>query len=91
MLALGIDLGTTSISAVVINADSGLVLAEKVIANGSWIASPNPWESIQDPIWLRDASLKLLDDLLQRYPSVAVIGLTGQMHGILYLDAQAPS
>lgn len=88
MLALGIDLGTTSISAVVINADSGLVLAEKVIANGSWIASPNPWESIQDPIWLRDASLKLLDDLLQRYPSVAAIGLTGQMHGILYLDAQ---
>ena len=28
----------------------------------------------------------LLDELLDRYPDVKQIGLTGQMHGIVYLD-----
>lgn len=30
----------------------------------------------------------LLDELLDRYPDVKQIGLTGQMHGIVYLDQE---
>ena len=37
---------------------------------------------------MMNQALRLLDQLLERYPQTASIGLTGQMHGIVYLDRE---
>ena len=41
---------------------------------------------MEDPRRLLEVAKGLLDDLLARYGPVSGIGVTGQMHGILYLD-----
>lgn len=46
----------------------------------------NEWEKIQDAGAIVKKDEKLLDDLLDKYPQTERIGLTGQMHGIVYID-----
>ena len=46
----------------------------------------NEWEKIQDAGAIVKKAEKLLDDLLDKYPQTERIGLTGQMHGIVYID-----
>lgn len=84
MKILGLDIGTTTVSAVVI--DGGKVLSSVTLPNGSFLHSENPWEKIQDPDYIRNTALKAVDRLLAQHPEVERIGVTGQMHGIVYLD-----
>lgn len=88
MKAIGIDLGTTSISAVVLETEKETVLEARTIDNGSFIDNGKEWERIQDPALIVKKAKAVLDELLEKYPEAASIGLTGQMHGILYLDGQ---
>ena len=87
MLTLGLDIGTTTISIVVWDQDSQSVTESKTIANDSFIKSEHAWEKIQDPTLILKQSQSLLEELLKRYPQIQSIGLTGQMHGIVYLNA----
>ena len=48
MKTLGLDIGTTSICAVVFEAETG-VLAARTIKNDTFVES-RPWERIQDPL-----------------------------------------
>lgn len=86
MKSIGIDIGTTSISAVVMDAASDAVERAFTIANPGFLPSAQPWERIQDPRAIVAAAKGLLDDILDATPDALVIGLTGQMHGIVYLD-----
>ncbi len=86
MKTLGLDIGTTTISAVVYDSDTG-VLTSRTIKNDSFLAGQS-WERIQDPCLICEKSLSVVRELLSLYPEVAAIGLSGQMHGILYLDEQ---
>lgn len=85
MQTLGLDIGTTSISAVV--CEEGAVLASKTIDNDSNIGGET-WESLQDAGIIFRLAKSLVESLLMDFPDLSAIGLTGQMHGILYLDAQ---
>ena len=85
MKTLGLDIGTTSISAVVFSRTEG-VLAAHTVKNDSFLPGA-PWERIQDPDSIRQTALAVLEELLALHPDVAAMGLTGQMHGILYVDA----
>ncbi len=88
MKVIGIDIGTTTISGVVLDAEADAVLDARAVENGSFIETGRSWERLQDvPAIIRKAA-KLLDDLLAQYPDTAAIGLTGQMHGILYTDRE---
>ena len=85
MQTIGIDIGTTTISAVLYDSCQGVVTARNV-KNDSFLESES-WERLQNPeiIWKR--SQELLSSLLELCPDVSAIGVTGQMHGILYLDS----
>lgn len=84
MLALGIDVGTSKIA----------VLAMEVATGDSvWLRhtkTPDligckPGEHLQDAVMV----IHSIDEVLREYPywsDTAVIGVTGQMHGIVYLN-----
>lgn len=86
MRTIGLDIGTTTISAVVLDGKSREVLRSVTIENGSFIRTGREWERIQDAGHIVEKAKKVLDDLLDTYPDITSIGLTGQMHGILYVD-----
>ena len=86
MKSVGIDIGTTSISAVVMDARGDAIERAWTIANPGFLTPEHPWERIQDPDRIVATTKALLDEILAGEPEAGVIGLTGQMHGIVYLD-----
>lgn len=87
MLTVGIDIGTTSLSAAVADSVRRKVLSTKTVPNDSFLAAYDYWEKIQDPQRIVRKAREMLDGYLDTYPEIQAIGLTGQMHGIVYLDA----
>lgn len=88
---IGLDIGTTSISAAVLDAENGVTGKTWTIANDSFLPAGNSWERIQDPEKIIRATVLLLEECLESFPEPAVIGLTGQMHGIVYVNAAGES
>lgn len=86
MTAAGIDIGTTTISGVVLDMESGQVLMAKTVSNDSFIDTGNPWERVQDADKIVKQARSVLDELLVQHPGISSIGLTGQMHGIVYVN-----
>ena len=83
-VAVGVDIGTTTVSAVALDIGSGDVLAVRNVPNDAGIPSENTWEHLQDPERIFEIAAGMLDDLIDTYGEVFSIGVTGQMHGILY-------
>lgn len=86
MISAGIDIGTTTISGVVLDMDTGKLLISRTVSNDSFIDTGNSWERVQDVDSILVKTQDILDELLELYPGISSIGLTGQMHGIVYLD-----
>ena len=49
MIAVGLDIGTTTVSAVVVNCDKKKLEKSYTIPNNSFIKTKEEWEKIQDP------------------------------------------
>ncbi len=85
---LGIDVSTTATKAVLVD-ERGAVAGIGVAEYGFDV--PRPTWSEQDPALWWDGSIKAIRDVLAETAadpaSVAAIGLTGQMHGLVLLDA----
>jgi xylulokinase len=82
--AVGLDVGTTAVKGIAL-ADDGAVLARA--ESGYGFATPRPGWTEQDPeLWWQAATL-VLDELRAAGPP-AGIGLSGQMHGLVTLDAE---
>ena len=86
MKSIGIDLGTTTISAVVLDTASDQAAESRTIPNDTGIRTANAWERLQDAEQILQKAEALLADLLALHPDVCAIGITGQMHGIVYLN-----
>ncbi|MBQ3423624.1 MAG: hypothetical protein IJH38_00285 [Clostridia bacterium] len=86
MKAAGIDIGTTSVSAVVLDGDTMAVREAWTVRNPGFIPARRPWERLQDIDRVVDTARKLLDAVLEAHPDVSAIGLTSQMHGVAYVD-----
>lgn len=84
MKALGLDIGTTTVSAVVV--ENREVLSSLTLKNDSFLPVKQNWERMQSPRRICEVGLQAVETLLSRHPNVERIGVTGQMHGILYLD-----
>lgn len=91
MNIIGLDIGTTSISAAWLDTETSEVKKTFTVANKGFIQTENEWERIQDPEIITDTAITLMDEILDACPEVGVIGLTGQMHGIVYVDAEGRS
>lgn len=88
MKTLGIDIGTTTISSVVYDMDIGRCLHVGTTENNSFIYTGQEWEKLQDVSVIIEKSVRVVEKCLLRWPDIKAIGLTGQMHGILYLDRE---
>lgn len=86
-ISCGIDIGTTTLSAVVLDITQGKQIEAFTREHNAYILSDKSYERIQDADKILSLAAELLDSILVRYPDICAIGVTGQMHGILYTDA----
>ena len=84
---IGIDIGTSSICGIVYNTVSKDIVSIAKINNTDML-SCNVWEKVQDANAIVDIVLDLIQELRIQYPDIKGIGLSGQMHGILYVNAE---
>ncbi|MER1719398.1 xylulokinase [Proteus terrae] len=84
---LGLDLGTSSVKAIIMN-EQGDVIASHSVSLA--ISRPHPQWSEQDPLQWWQATDEAILQLGRSYPmdQIEAIGLSGQMHGAVLLDAQ---
>lgn len=83
---IGLDIGTTSISTVAVEASTGALLRAVTVPNDSVLPSPDGVSRLQAPARIAETALELKESLALAFSPVAAIGVTGQMHGILYLN-----
>jgi xylulokinase len=86
---LGLDIGTSSVKAVLVDASDRLIAAaERPLV----VSRPHPLWSEQDPEDWWSATVGAVDALAQTHgaelAAVGGIGLSGQMHGATLLDAE---
>ena len=92
MKAIGLDIGTTTICAAVVDLTCGDAIKIQTVQNDSAVPSQNTWERLQDPEKITDICIPLLDRLIDEYPDIVSLGISGQMHGIIYMgNGQAKS
>lgn len=84
MKAIGIDIGTTSVCGVLINVESGKLLASQTKNHSAFLPGCAEWEKIQSVDTIIAVATEILDGFID--DDVSVIGVTGQMHGIVYVD-----
>ena len=85
-IAVGIDIGTTTVSAVVYDIDSKKQIEAYSLPHNSYIHSDVRFEQNVDTIL--DMAESLLYRIIDTYEGIIGIGVTGQMHGIVYIDAE---
>ena len=83
MKIIGIDIGTTGICGVCADSVSGEIIKSVSLPNESFFKSEN--ERIQDVSVIMNTVNSILNSL--NASDAAAIGFSGQMHGIVYTDA----
>ncbi|MBQ4430136.1 MAG: hypothetical protein II877_01435 [Synergistaceae bacterium] len=83
---LGIDTGTTSVSLAAIN-ESHELIASRTINHEAFIPGEFPESRVQNPARILSAVMAGLEAITQEHGQPSAIGFTGQMHGIMYIDA----
>lgn len=83
---LGIDIGTTGICALAFDRGSGKTLRALNKPNSAKIDSPRSFERAQDPKTIIDTVYSLIAELENEFGLPESVGVTGQMHGIVYID-----
>lgn len=76
MKTLGIDIGTTTISAAVL--EDRQFLASETRANGAFIPSALTCAREQDVEKITQTALSVIETLFERYPDIHSIGVTGK-------------
>ena len=87
---IGIDIGTSSICGVVAEYRNQ-VLESITLENNTTINSLKTWEKVQDPQKILSLAEEIINTFCSRYSDIKGIGVTGQMHGILYVDQNGNS
>ena len=87
MKIMGIDIGTTTVSIVLTDTETGKQLARETVEHNSFLQSSRPEQKIQDPGQLYEIVSELLAKMQGEHGLPDGIGFTGQMHGMLYVDA----
>lgn len=86
MKAIGLDIGTTTICGVLMEADTGAVLRQITLPNDSALETGRPDEKLQDVQVIEKRCRTVLQKLYTGGAGIGCIGVTGQMHGIVYVD-----
>jgi sedoheptulokinase len=86
MKLVGLDIGTTTICGILLDPDSTEVAEVRTEPNSATLPHREPWDALQDPEVILATARRILQGFLDSHADVRGIGVTGQMHGILYLD-----
>ena len=84
MRAIGIDIGTTAVCGVAVDTETGKVLRSVTKNSEAFLRGCAEWEKIQSVEKIMALADGILEELFTE--DTASIGVTGQMHGILYYD-----
>lgn len=88
MHIIGLDIGTTSICGICCNVDTGEIVEVITLPNDASISGSHTWEKLQDAHTIIATVEKITDRLIAGKKDVGGIGITGQMHGIVYLNEE---
>lgn len=86
MKAIGIDIGTTSICGIVINLDTGEIIKSRTENSNAFLVGTAEWEKIQSVEKIIGKATEILDSFMEN--DVVSIGVSGQMHGMVYIDSR---
>ncbi len=86
MKIIGLDIGTTTICGICFDTDSGDIVKSITLPNDTFLQTNNKWQKQQDANKIIDIVIKIYDELLTICPDAVSVGITGQMHGVVYLD-----
>ncbi len=84
MNAIGIDIGTTSICGIVMDTSNGKIIKSVTKNSNAFIGGCAEWEKIQSVDKIISQAFEIINSFVN--DETAVIGVTGQMHGIVYID-----
>ena len=82
-LLLGVDIGTTTLSLILLDADNGAVVRYQTLPHNSFLPDA---QGIQDAGRIADKALCAIAALCDAFPGISAIGITGQMHGVICLN-----
>ncbi len=86
-LSLGIDIGTTSVSAQLVDIKTGETVHTYNFEHGAAVSVENHQDAYaEDAELLVNSAQSLVSSITDVYPSIKSIGITGQMHGIICLN-----
>lgn len=86
MYIIGLDIGTTSVCGICCERENGEIVQTITRPNPGFIHGSHSWEKLQDAKALIEEVKVIATELLETWKDVESIGITGQMHGIVYLD-----
>ena len=86
MRAMGIDIGTTTVSVILLDSESGELFGSRTISHQAFMEGKLPVNRVQDAEKLYSLTEKAARELSEEFGKPDSIGLTGQMHGVLYVD-----
>jgi sedoheptulokinase len=86
MKVIGLDAGTTTISGVLVDTETKAVLGTVTLENEATLETEHAWEDAQAPETFAAHARQILETFTSDHAPIDGIGITGQMHGILYLD-----
>ena len=78
MGVMGIDLGTTTVSVVMLDAQSGSILGSRTVAHHGFLEGHIPEAKIQDPERMYEVVKTASAELISQFGLPECIGLTGQ-------------
>ncbi len=85
---VGLDVGTTTISGAVIDINNKRAVDYYTTPNDSWISSSMEDIFEQDAEKIYERVKSILDEIRSKYGNIEAVGITGQMHGVLYVDTE---
>lgn len=88
MKSIGLDIGTTTVCGIVIDSAEGKVICSQTLSNDSAVAVSDSFERLQDVYRIFEICNQIVDGFIREYDDISNIGVTGQMHGVLYIDSE---
>ena len=85
MNCIGLDIGTSSICVCAVDSGNGAVMESVTFAN-SFDVDGREYERKQNAAEILEKCISTLDLFVEKHSPVCCIGITGQMHGIVYVD-----
>ena len=88
MKSIGLDIGTTTICGILMDAATGELIRKITLPNDTAYAGEASFERLQNPQKIEEKCRWIAQELCADEVDIVSLGVTGQMHGILYLDKE---